>query len=240
MTRAKEIIRLPGELARRWYRGGLAHTAEWVSYQLSWRYREWKLGLRTRADDHGFTVGDDGDNLGYEPIDSRCFETILDHLHVRPDVDVFLDYGCGKGRALVLAALRPFRAVIGIERSRPLCAVADSNVRAALSHLRCRDVRIVNADAATYQLPESVTTVFMFKPFRGHVLQAALDQIRASVIRSPRRIRIVYVLPATEGDTLSECEWLTKLSFLPSGFWTHVKCLLYEVNCDVARLEIVR
>ena len=80
---------------------------------------------------------------------------------------------------------------------------------------------------------------FMFKPFRGRVLQAVLDQIRASVIRTPRRLRIAYVLPANEGDVLSECEWLTKLSFLPAGFWTHVKCLLYEVNCDVARLEIV-
>ncbi len=233
------VIKLPGELVRRWYRGGLAHTANWFSYQVSSRYREWKLGVQTGKLDHGFSVGDDGDHLGYEPIDIRCFETMLDHLQIRPGADVFLDYGCGKGRALILAALRPFRVIIGVERSRSLCAIADKNVHSALPHLRCRDVRIVNADAAAYRLPGSVTTVFMFNPFRGEVLSAVLDQIRASVIRTPRSLKIAYVLPANEPDALSGCAWLTKVSFLPSGFWTHVKCLLYEVNLDVARLEIL-
>ncbi len=50
--------------------------------------------------------------------------------------DTFLDYGSGKGRALLAAARFPFGRVIGVELNEGECEIARSNARIAVPRLR--------------------------------------------------------------------------------------------------------
>src|SRR5204863_4068199 len=43
----------------------------------------------------------------------------------------FVDYGCGKGRVLLLAAQHPFQEVIGVEFAPELHKIAEANLEAA-------------------------------------------------------------------------------------------------------------
>ena len=105
----------------------------------------------------------------------------------------FLDYGCGRGRALVAASTLGFAKVIGVELVPQLLAEAAANLERAAPRLRCRTHELVNADAADYVPPSEVDCIYFFNPFRGEVLAAAIRNIETSLRRSPRPLTIVYL-----------------------------------------------
>lgn len=117
--------------------------------------------------------------------------------------DVFLDYGCGKGRVLIAAARLPFDRVIGVEISADLLEVARVNLDADQGRRRCASVQLVAADVTDWVVPDDVTVVFMFNPFRGDVFDSAIKQLLASLDRNPRRLRLVYSVPLEEPRLLA-------------------------------------
>jgi SAM-dependent methyltransferase len=158
----------------------------------------------------------------------------MKNITIDPAEDVFLDYGCGKGRAVVLAATHPFRKVMGVELSADLCERARDNLKRAGKKLRCKDVEIVNADAAHYRIPAEVSVIFLWNSFFGQVLIQAIEQVRLSLAASPRRLRLINASPHGERDVLQEYSWLTKRRELPAKFWTGVDIVEYEADCDKA------
>ena len=108
----------------------------------------------------------------------------------------FIDLGSGKGRVLLLAALRPFRRVIGVEISPALHAQAQANAAAFARHNpRARAVECVCADASEYELPEGDLVVFLYNPFDATLLDKACSRMLASIARNPRELDLVYVNP---------------------------------------------
>ena len=85
------------------------------------------------------------------------------------------------GRALCLAALYPFRSVIGVELSPELCKIAQQNVDRIKAKLRCQDVQIVNGNAIKYKVPSDVSIIYFFNPFVGEVMRKVLDNIALSL-----------------------------------------------------------
>lgn len=53
------------------------------------------------------------------------------------------------------------------------------------------------------------TIYFMYNPFGADTLRDALDNIRESLLRTPRSIKLVYYNSVHEG-ILQSCEWLEK------------------------------
>jgi len=96
----------------------------------------------------------------------------------------FLDLGCGKGRALLVAASLPFRHILGVELSPNLCEIARRNTSS--------DPRIVilHHDAATYTFPEGPLLVYLYHPF----LKAVLRRVLANLTH--RRAHPTYLLYA--------------------------------------------
>ena len=64
----------------------------------------------------------------YQAADVRLFKRALSLLTLEPSTYVFVDYGSGKGRALLLASLYPFKEVIGVEIAPELHAIAGANI----------------------------------------------------------------------------------------------------------------
>jgi SAM-dependent methyltransferase len=150
------------------------------------------LGVETAEMVQLAEVGLDApDRVHYQPAGWLDLPRILRRDEVTAD-DVFLDLGCGKGRAVLMAARYPFRRVIGVELSERLLAVAQANVAASRARRRCGEVELHRADAVDYRIPDDVTVVYMFNPFGGAIFDAAIGHLIESVDRRPRTVRLIY------------------------------------------------
>lgn len=131
----------------------------------------------------------------YEPTPVEHVATLLDAIPIPLEGATFVDLGCGMGRVLLLAARRPFRQVIGVDFSPALCEIARENLAAYDKPLRrCRDVRVVRADAKTFALPRGDLVVYMYNPFRGAVMHAVAERL-ARPAGEERELIVIYHTP---------------------------------------------
>src|SRR5262249_55367399 len=116
----------------------------------------------------------------YQPSGNTWLWRALRGMPVTHD-DVFLDYGAGKGRGVVQAALRyRFRKVIGVEISEHLAEIARHNVERLAPRLRVPEVEIIVADAVDWPVPDDVTYIYMYRPVKGPLLESVLTRIDES------------------------------------------------------------
>ncbi len=129
----------------------------------------------------------------YEPTPVGDLDALLAQVPLALERTAFVDLGSGMGRAVLLAASRPFRQVVGVEISPALHAIARDNLAAIdRSSLRCRDVRLVRDDAATYAFPRGDLVVYLFNPFDGAILVRVLDALAKPARRD---VALVYHTP---------------------------------------------
>jgi len=159
--------------------------------------------------------------VDYEPTPWRVLGRMLRNHEIAQD-DVFIDFGCGKGRVIVQAAAYPFRKIIGVELSRDLVEVAKGNVERSLPTLRCKNIELVNSDVLDYEIPDDVTVVYFFNPFEGDVFRRVIDKLVASLRRRPRSMRIIYTNPVEEETLLRAGARLLKTSngLRPTKAWS--------------------
>ena len=164
-----------------------------------------------RAFDGRFAVDTGGvTRLGTLRIDCENRHLGVDHIasdpgelnraldSLPPDLDRFtlVDLGSGKGRAVLIAAQRPFRRIIGVEFSRALHRVALENLdRFPSAERRCPRVELTCADAATYELPREDLVLFMYNPFGREVMRQVAASVRDSLRDAPRRLFVLYTSP---------------------------------------------
>lgn len=123
-------------------------------------------------------------------------------LEAVPDLQdcVFLDLGCGKGRPVLVAAAFPFRALIGVELSPKLAAIARRNVaRVARRHAARSRPRIETGDALAFPLPEVPLLIFLYNPFGRPLIERLVQRIEVSLAEQPRPLHVVYYNPV-HGD----------------------------------------
>lgn len=122
--------------------------------------------------------------------------------------DVFVDYGSGKGRVLLLGLEFPFHRIVGIEFSEELCHIARCNVaRVAKGQRSIERIEIMHADAAQVVVQPEWTVFFFFNPFDGIVMKQVVENIHASVTICPRQIRVLYYTPVHRA-VLDECGFM--------------------------------
>lgn len=203
-TQLAEAIDL---LKRRGFRKTL-HYLVHVPYERYWR---WRLGIRTMRHVPLSEVGIENPHCHCHSLTHYYdFKKAIRGLNICPDKDVFIDYGSGMGAAVVMAATFPFRAVIGVEVSPEFSAVAKSRVERNREKLRCKDIQLVVVDAVSYTLPEEVTVVYFYNPFRGNILAKVFENIRASLARTPRKLTVVFKNPIHLGEISGLEEWLVE------------------------------
>lgn len=181
------------------------------------RLRDRRLGIdtcQTEAErSEGLAVVQTGrfrDSNGYGPSSYAVLRALSTELGIGPG-DVFVDLGCGKGRALCVMALTGAKAV-GVELEPRLASAAAENAR----RLRGAHgpIEIIEGDAAVTRIDDG-TIYYLHHPFGYRTLKSALEALEASRARRPRRIRLVYHLPL-ERWQLDECPWLKLERELPA------------------------
>jgi methyltransferase family protein len=107
---------------------------------------------------------------------------------------IFIDFGSGKGRILLLAQQYHFKAVVGIEFSRDLCAVARRNVaKYATLAKKSPNIELINGDAADYEIPDGPCVLYFFDPFGDDVMSIVLERAAASYRGNPRKLYFLYL-----------------------------------------------
>lgn len=105
----------------------------------------------------------------------------------------FVDLGCGKGRAMLLASERPFREVLGVELSAELVGVAQRNVVLWEEMGRQRaPIRVVQGDATELAYPDGPCLVFVYNSFGVPVVRAVLEALHRHVQRTGARVDFLF------------------------------------------------
>ena len=136
----------------------------------------------------------------------------LDEAFVSGSIDcrgqVLVDYGCGMGRAVLVAATQPFKRIIGIEASPYLADCARANLAryAAGARVPVPDWEIVTVDARDYEPPSDATVFYFYDPFDEIVLRSVLVKIAGSLQRHSRACTLIYLAPRHR-NLLLEAGW---------------------------------
>ena len=115
----------------------------------------------------------------------------------------FVDLGCGKGRAVLMASEFMFREAVGVELHASLANIAEANVASWNSAKRAKcPVRIVCQDATEFIFPEGPCLLYLFHPFRSPVLERLIERIESDFADRPKMLDLIYFNP--EGGELIE------------------------------------
>jgi len=96
-------------------------------------------------------------------------------LPLSPDDFTFIDLGCGKGRALFVAAELPFRRLIGVEMAGELCEIARANV--ATNPEWVSRISIIKQHAKDFVYPDGPLLLYLYNPFFAPVLRRVLKNL---------------------------------------------------------------
>lgn len=147
----------------------------------------------------------------YAAIEPARFHAVLDALELKFKDLVFVDFGSGKGRALLLASELPFKKVVGIEFSPQLNAVALANLaKGRKFERRCGSVESLCMDFLEFPLPTEACVLFFFDPCDESTLAKMLARISHSLHTHPRELYVIYVAPNLAKERLlAEASCLT-------------------------------
>jgi hypothetical protein len=110
------------------------------------------------------------------------------------DEFTFIDVGAGMGRAMLLAAQLPFKAVLGVELHPTLARIARRNLAGWRAQERtCAPTRLYCRDAARFKLPPGPCVAFLFNPFAGPVMRRVLREWNGQLEKAPRPFDLLYV-----------------------------------------------
>jgi SAM-dependent methyltransferase len=160
---------------------------------------DWRYGTETRDYVETDALRVDSihkrDGHRYGPLQIPFFMKVFGANGPIRDRTYYVDYGCGKGRTLMLAALVGFREIVGVEYSEELCNSARRNIAAFRARTgSTARFEVIHADAVDFDLPESGATqvCVFYDPFEPIVLEKIVTKIEASLRRAAREVYIVY------------------------------------------------
>ena len=143
----------------------------------------------------------------YQPAPARVVLALLEQAHVTND-DVFVDIGSGLGQVTMLANLVAGATAVGIEIESAYCEHARKRARALGLHR----VTFWNGDAREADYTAG-TVFFLYTPFRGAMLDAVLERLRAHT--DGRDVRLLTYGPCT--GVVASQPWLAPMPADVSG-----------------------
>jgi SAM-dependent methyltransferase len=116
----------------------------------------------------------------------------------------FIDIGCGKGRAVLLASEYGFREVVGVELNPTLTAIAQANavLWTAAGKARC-PIRIERGDAVDLAFPPGPCVVFLFNPFGAAPMRQLTSRMASEFQSRPVDLEALYYKPE-QADAFAE------------------------------------
>ena len=101
---------------------------------------------------------------------------------------LFIDYGSGKGAAIIHAKSLGFHRTIGVEFAKELHEIAQKNIQ----KLKLNNVDSFYADATTYLTPSDVSVIYLFNPFDEVVMKKLITNIEKQKKNFKNDVYLIY------------------------------------------------
>jgi len=124
----------------------------------------------------------------------KVFEDLEEVIGKKVEKNVFLDYGSGKGGAIIQAKNAGFKKTIGIEFAKELDEVAKENIK----KLGLSGVESYFQDATTYKPPLDISIIYLFNPFDKVVMEMVAKNINSLKDEFKNDVYIIYGNPSCE------------------------------------------
>jgi SAM-dependent methyltransferase len=121
---------------------------------------------------------------------------ISDSSHAAISHYSFIDLGCGKGRAVMMASEFLFRQAIGVELNTSLAKTAEANLTVWTDAARAVcPVQILCQDATEFSFPEGPCLLYLFNPFAEPVVKQLIERLEREFADRPGLLDVIYFNP---------------------------------------------
>ncbi len=141
----------------------------------------------------------------YMPVSYQLIEDALTQIPSENKIH-FFDIGCGKGRAMCVAAHYGFNKISGVDFSKEFCDAATNNLTTTKQIIPSINYSVTEADAAVTSILPDVDCIFLFNPFDEEIMKKVMQHIDDSITKNPRKMYVIYANP------------ICKKLFLENGF----------------------
>jgi|GEM_PF-3000984 len=146
----------------------------------------------------GIPLSKQKDSVRYRPTNYYTLCRALKFLNSKVDFSesTIVDFGCGKGRVLLTAAVKDIKHVIGVEISEELCNICHLQVAGYFEKKKLKGTyEIINKPAQEYEISYAANLFFFYQPFSVEIYKEVLKNIRGSYISHQREGFILEVTP---------------------------------------------
>ena len=133
-------------------------------------------------------------NYPYEATPYSVLEVLSNSGYITKQ-DKLVDFGCGKGRVDFYLAYYNKATCLGVEYDPRLYNSAMENHKRAISKNR---VSFININASDYIIDDDVTCCYFFNPFSIQVLKDVIKNLKKSIERNYREIKLFFYYPSDE------------------------------------------
>lgn len=131
----------------------------------------------------------------YQPANYYLLEKSFDYLQNQDVKGALVDFGCGKGRVMVVAAYYGFKVIRGVEFAVELAEEARKNLKLVQPFFPETEFDLQCKDAADFQITGNDTCFVLFNPFNRKVLITVVKNIIQSLNENPRDCFVLYLNP---------------------------------------------
>lgn len=154
----------------------------------------------------------------YQPVNYYMLERAFAFLKEENISGALVDFGCGFGRILIVAANFGYTKITGVEFVPLLCNEARKNIQKAQTDFPETRFEIFCGDAIDYNIQKEENIFTFFNPFDERVMLPVVKNILKSIREFPRKISVVYFNPTEKEIFLSagfeEIFYLEKMKYL--------------------------
>ena len=145
-----------------------------------------------RLDELGFQSTHKVYGATYIPSPAKLFSAAMGALPSDLTSLVFVDFGCGKGWAMLRAANYGFKRIVGVEFSPELTAIGQRNLQTYKSKTGDGRLTMHEGNAAQFEIPDEPCVLYFFNPFGIEVASIVFERITASWRARPRPIYVIW------------------------------------------------
>jgi len=186
-----------GEFTSSIKENGLCSTVDKIAQRVYYKIKGVDLSTQNL---HDLTLTGDYQDHGTALVSTskdffkKVFEDLEEITGSKIEKNIFLDYGSGKGGAIIQAKKFGFKQSIGIEFAKELHEVAKQNIQ----KLGLKDVTSFFQDAAEYMPALDVSVIYLFNPFDAVVMEKVAENIASLKEEFKNEVYIIYGNPSCE------------------------------------------
>ena len=159
--------------------------------------KKYHLSTNTPIELKDLTTGhhDTSKSSRYEAVNYFVLEDLLKKIRLLSANKMFTDFGCGKGRAMVVAAHYGFTTIHGVDFASELCRIAEKNMAIVAQSNEDLNYKVYCQNVLDYEIGNDESIFFLFNPFEEEIIRKILRNVDQSQKIHPRPVFFLYVSP---------------------------------------------